>query len=168
MFWRQKMNKKLFSILFIAFFLIASTGFVSAAEDSNDISVNDIGNDQNGFVTTNNLVETPLGESTDDITGDDDDGVATEDDPSDDIQDDSEDEEVDSDDYITDDLPDDDDGTTGLDDSPEVVSAPTKEPTNNTVNKYEKTKLKNTGFPIAGLVLVVFGAAFIPLARKKR
>ena len=224
------MNKKLFTILFIAVFLIASVAFVSAAEDSKDIPVEIIWDDannadrpdsitvnilhdgevvdkailneknswkttfdfqddgtyevqleddlkdysskitsdeENGFVITNKLVEeTPLGASAEDIVADDTNDVTAEDNNESDDQNNSE--EVDSDEYTTDDLPDDDDNTTGLDDSPEVISPPEKQVVKKVVKEYKtKPKMKNTGLPIAGLVLVAFGVAVIPFTRKK-
>ena len=229
------MNKKLFTILFIAVFLIASIGFVSAADDSKDISVKIIwddannagrpdsitvnliqdgkvvdkatlseqnswkttfnvqddgtyeveidddlndystkitGNEQNGFVITNKLVEkSVLGASTVDIVSEDDTTGADNEDNNvaDDSQDDVSDENETSNDNSTDD--DIDNNTTGGsdDDSPLVDSTPEKQVTKKVVKKYKtKAKLKNTGLPIADLVLVAFGAAFIPFARKKQ
>ena len=229
------MNKKLFTILFIAVFLIASIGFVSAVDDSKDISVKIIwddannagrpdsitvnliqdgkvvdkatlseqnswkttfnvqddgtyeveidddlndystkitGNEQNGFVITNKLVEkSVLGASTVDIVSEDDTTGADNEDNNvaDDSQDDVGDDNETSDDNSTDD--DSDNNTTGGldDDSPLVDSTPEKQVTKKVVKKYKtKAKLKNTGLPIAGLVLVAFGAAFIPFARKKQ
>lgn len=227
-------NKKLFTILFIAVFLIASVGFVSAAEDSKDISVkiiwddannaarpdsitvnliqdgkvvdkatlseqnswkttfnlqddgtykveidddlNDYStkiteNDQNSFIITNKLVkDSVLGASVDEIVSDDDTPAADNEDNNvaDDGQDDAADDNETSNDNATDD--DNDTNTTGGsdDDSPLVDSTPEKQVTKKVVKKYKtKAKLKNTGLPIAGLVLVAFGAAFIPFAHKK-
>lgn len=227
-------NKKLFTILFIAVFLIASVGFVSATEDSKDISVkimwddannaarpdsitvnliqdgkvvdkatlseqnswkttfnvqddgtykveidNDLNdystkiteNDQNSFIITNKLVkDSVLGSSVDEIVSDDDTPAADNEDNNvaDDGQDDAADDNETSNDNATDD--DNDTNTTGGsdDDSPLVDSALEKQVTKKVVKKYKtKAKLKNTGLPIAGLVLVAFGAAFVPFARKK-
>ena len=227
-------NKKLFTILFIAVFLIASLGFVSATEDSKDISVkimwddannaarpdsitvnliqdgkvvdkatlseqnswkttfnvqddgtykveidNDLNdystkiteNDQNSFIITNKLVkDSVLGSSVDEIVSDDDTPAADNEDNNvaDDGQDDAADDNETSNDNATDD--DNDTNTTGGsdDDSPLVDSALEKQVTKKVVKKYKtKAKLKNTGLPIAGLVLVAFGAAFVPFARKK-
>ena len=144
------MNKKLFTILFIAVFLIASVGFVSAVDDSKDISV---------------IEDTTLGDITDDIDSDDVDPTNGDDD----IADDDENETNDEDNETSDDTEIDYD-IEGLDDHPLVISTgPEKQVVKKEFKKEpQKAELKNTGLPIAGLVLVAFGAAFIPFARKKR
>jgi len=153
------MNKKLFTILFIAVFLIASVGFVSAVDDSKDISVKITDNNQNHFA------DTTLGDIADDIDSNDDNPTNGDDS----IADDNENETDDEDDETSDDTEIDDD-IEGSDDSPLVISTgPEKQVVKKEFKKEpQKAELKNTGLPVAGLVLVAFGAAFIPFARKRR
>lgn len=232
------MNKKLFTILFIAVFLIASVSFVSAAENipvkviwddanhanerPNEITVNLIcdgkvvdtaklsasnswkatfknvdaagsykiqvannpadysiktsGSAENGFVITAKIMGDALEASADETTVADEGGTNSSTDAAnitndENVTDDGSTEENATDDEILDnsteenDTADDTPAPTDTQKTPVKDSSKPKETQKNKDPK--KSPMKNTGIPIAGLVLVAFAAAFVPLSRKK-
>ena len=169
---------------------------IKVASKTSDYSIQTTGNAESGYVITAKIIGETLGSSADDTSledvdetpiGDDDTIETTGENDSDDTNttdDDNTTDEDTTDDNETDDETIDDNETdnnaTDEDASPDsaatstMAKSPIKE--NNKNVKQEKKNNKNpikaknkhiTGIPIAGLVLVVFAAAFVPFSRKK-